>query len=95
MRIIKSETLPNGLRYTAGMPEGTCSQMMEVLTQGDTIVKVQISGGCGGNTQGVSRLAEGGTIQEVVARLRGIDCGGKGTSCPDQLAQLLVSVEDN
>ena len=45
--------------------------------------------GCHGNTQGVAKLVEGMDIHEVIKRLKGIDCNGRGTSCPDQLAQAL------
>lgn len=92
MRILRSEDVEGGKRYTMAAPEGVCSQVMEVLTDGDRIEKVAIHGGCGGNTQGVSRLCEGRKIAEVVELLRGIDCGGKGTSCPDQLAQVLETL---
>ena len=49
--------------------------------------------GCMGNTQGVARLVEGMAVDEAIARLQGIDCGGRGTSCPDQLAQALIQAK--
>ncbi|NLP42891.1 MAG: TIGR03905 family TSCPD domain-containing protein, partial [Veillonellaceae bacterium] len=52
--------------------------------------KVSFSSGCSGNLQGISRLVEGMPIQEVIKRLKGISCGGKDTSCPDQLARALA-----
>ena len=67
-------------------PTGVCSREMIIETDGDIIKKVTIVGGCHGNTQGVSRLVEGMKIDEVIKRLKGILCGNKGTSCPDQLA---------
>ena len=74
-------------------PEGVCSQEMIIEVDGDTIKKVTIQGGCAGNTVGVSRLIEGMKIQEAIKRLKGIQCGYKGTSCPDQLAQALKELK--
>ena len=73
-------------------PEGVCSQEMIIEVDGDTIKKVTIQGGCDGNTVGVSRLIEGMKIQEAIKRLKGIQCGYKGTSCPDQLAIALEQI---
>ena len=66
---------------------------MIIETDGDIIKKVTIVGGCHGNTQGVSRLVEGMKIDEVIKRLKGILCGNKGTSCPDQLAKALEEIK--
>ena len=60
---------------------------------GDTIVSVKIIGGCPGNTLAVSTLVEGRKIDEVISKLKGIDCGGRGTSCPDQLAIALEEIK--
>lgn len=69
--------------------KGTCSTMI-VLDIEDNIVKsVRYQGGCNGNLQGISRLVEGMSTDDVIARLEGIRCGFKATSCPDQLAQAL------
>ena len=77
-------------------PEGVCSQEMIIEVEGDTIKKVTIEGGCAGNTVGVSRLVEGMKIEEAIKRLKGIPCGMKGTSCPDQLARALeIVVNEN
>lgn len=73
-------------RYT---PQGVCSREMVIQLEGDIIKKVTIIGGCAGNTVGVSKLIEGMKIDEAIKRLKGIPCGTKGTSCPDQLAQAL------
>lgn len=67
---------------------GTCSQQILIDTDGDTIANVQFIGGCTGNTQGVASLVKGMKVDEVIARLKGIQCRG-GTSCPDQLATAL------
>ena len=68
---------------------GTCSRSIHIVLDGDKIKEVSFSGGCSGNTQGVARLVEGMFAQEAIDRLRGIRCGFKSTSCPDQLAQAL------
>ena len=94
MQIVKNEILDNGIRYTMGMPEGVCSQIMEVFHKDGIVLKVRITGGCDGNTTGVSRLVEGMPIKQVIARIKGIDCHGNGTSCPDRLAQLLETIAE-
>ncbi len=76
-------------------PNGVCSREIIIETDGDIIKKVTIVGGCQGNTQGVSRLVEGMHIDEVIKRLKGILCGTKGTSCPDQLAKALEELKEN
>lgn len=70
-------------------PKGTCSRRIQIDLEGGVVQKVVFSGGCSGNTQGISRLVEGMQVSEVVERLRGIRCGFKPTSCPDQLARAL------
>lgn len=74
-------------------PQGVCSYEMIIEVDKNTIKKVTIQGGCAGNTVGVSRLVEGMTIEEAIKRLKGIQCGNKGTSCPDQLARALEKIE--
>ncbi|MBD8922657.1 MAG: TIGR03905 family TSCPD domain-containing protein [Clostridia bacterium] len=76
-------------------PKGVCSYEMIIDIDGDTIKKVTIEGGCAGNTVGVSRLVEGMKIDEAIKRLKGIPCGFKGTSCPDQLARALEEFKNN
>lgn len=74
-------------------PQGVCSRQFEIVLSDDGVVEsVQIFGGCHGNTQAVSALVKGRPAKEVAAILRGIDCRGKGTSCPDQLARALEEV---
>lgn len=69
---------------------GTCSKVIQVEIDDDNrISDVKFIGGCHGNTQGVSALVKGMPAEEAVRRLEGIDCHGKGTSCPDQLAEAL------
>ena len=67
-------------------PRGVCSQEMIIEIDGEIIKNVRIIGGCAGNTVGVSRLIQGMKIDEAIKRLRGIPCGLKPTSCPDQLS---------
>lgn len=73
-------------------PIGTCSQAILTEIDGDTIVRVQFVGGCSGNTQGIAALVAGMKVEEAIARLEGIDCAGRGTSCPDQLAKALRKI---
>lgn len=74
-------------RYT---PDGrVCSQEMIVEINENKIEKVTIVGGCPGNTMGVSHLVVGMTVDEAIKKLKGIPCGARGTSCPDQLAKAL------
>lgn len=76
-------------------PQGVCSQEMIIELDGDIIRKVKIIGGCAGNTVGVSRLIEGMKIDEAIKRLKGIPCGFKTTSCPDQLSIALEEAKNN
>ena len=68
---------------------GTCSSSIHVELDGRKIKRVVFTGGCNGNLQGIGRLVEGMPVEEVITRLRGIRCGYKPTSCPDQLATAL------
>ncbi len=69
--------------------QGTCSQAIQLELDGDIIKSVEFVGGCSGNTQGVASLVQGMKAEEAIARLEGIRCGFKSTSCPDQLAKAL------
>ena len=71
--------------------QGTCSQAIEFEIENGIIKNVQFYGGCSGNTQGVSALVEGMKVEDVISRLKGIRCGLRPTSCPDQLAKALES----
>ena len=72
---------------------GTCATQIdfEVDEASDTIKSVRFTRGCNGNTQGVAKLVEGMKVDDVISRLAGINCSGRGTSCPDQLAKALQS----
>ena len=68
---------------------GVCSTRMVIDVEDDTIQSVKIFNGCDGNLQGISRLVEGMKVADAISKLEGIRCGGKPTSCPDQLARAL------
>ena len=71
------------------MPKGVCSRKMTVELDGEIIKSVKVEGGCNGNLQGISHLVEGMNARDAIAKLRGIRCGFKSTSCPDQLSLAL------
>ncbi len=70
-------------------PKGVCSRKIDIEVEGDVIKSVKFTGGCNGNTQGIAKLCVGMKVQDVIARLEGLNCNGRGTSCPDQLAKAL------
>ena len=72
--------------------KGVCSQMIDIEMDGDVVKSVSFTGGCHGNLQGIGKLVEGMKKEDVIAKLEGIRCGYKATSCPDQLAQALKSL---
>ncbi len=76
-------------------PKGVCSREMLIELDGDIIKSVKIVGGCAGNSIGVSKLVEGMNIDEAIKRMKGIQCGTRGTSCPDQLARALEEAKKN
>lgn len=72
-------------------PRGVCSRKITVeLSDSGVIENVSFTGGCSGNTQGISALVKGMKAEEAISRMKGIDCNGRGTSCPDQLAKALT-----
>ncbi len=80
------------MRY---QPKGVCSSAIDIDVQNDVIQSVSFTGGCNGNLQGISSLVKGMNIEDAISRLKGIRCGFKSTSCPDQLAQALESIKQN
>lgn len=70
-------------------PKGVCSRKIDIEVDGDIVKSVRFTGGCNGNTQGISSLVAGMKVSDVISRLENIDCGGRGTSCPAQLAKAL------
>jgi uncharacterized protein (TIGR03905 family) len=75
-------------------PKGVCSRKMIIEVENDTVKSLIVVGGCHGNLQGISSLVKGMKVDEVINRLDGIDCGGKGTSCPAQLALALKQYKE-
>jgi len=90
VKILCDYTSEDGMRKasiaTCGM---VCSKQIDIVIDGDVIRAVQYTGGCNGNLKGIGSLVAGMNVKEVINRLDGIDCGGRGTSCPDQLARAL------
>lgn len=74
------------MRYT---PSGVCSRSIDFDLEDGIVKNVRFTGGCSGNTQGVAALVQDMPAEEVIRRLKGIKCGYKPTSCPDQLAKAL------
>ena len=71
--------------------EGTCSKYIHVVLNDDHVIQeVQFIGGCSGNTQGVAALVKGQKAEDIIDKVKGISCGGRPTSCPDQLSKALV-----
>lgn len=77
--------------------KGTCAREIQIdIDDSTNIVKeIRFVGGCSGNTQGISALVKGRPVDELIDSLQGIDCGGRGTSCPDQLAKALINYKKN
>lgn len=72
------------------VPHGVCSKQMNIeLDENGTIKDCEIVGGCNGNTHGICRLVVGMNAEDAIKKLKGIDCRGRGTSCPDQLSNAL------
>ena len=70
-------------------PRGVCARQFKIEVEDGIVKSANIVGGCHGNLQGISRLIEGMKVEDVIARVEGIRCGMKSTSCPDQIAQAL------
>ncbi len=73
--------------------KGTCSSQIDLEVENGVVQDVKFTGGCNGNTKGISALVKGMKVDEVIARCQGIRCGFKPTSCPDQLATALLSIQ--
>lgn len=70
-------------------PKGVCSRQIMLDVEGGVVRSCAFAGGCNGNTKGICSLVQGMAVEDVIARLEGTDCNGRGTSCPDQLARAL------
>ena len=77
------------------IPQGVCSMEMIFDIENNIIKSLEIVGGCPGNTVGVARLVAGKSVDDVIEMLKGIQCGNKGTSCPDQVAEALEEYKEN
>ena len=73
--------------------KGTCSREINFEVENGKVKNVQFIGGCNGNLKGIGALVEGMEVEDVIARVEGIHCGMKATSCPDQLAQALKAAK--
>ena len=76
------------MKYTY-KTKGTCSTHIEVMVEEGVLKEVSFWGGCNGNLQGIARLVKDMPVEEVIRKLEGIRCGGRPTSCPDQLCHAL------
>ncbi len=83
------------MKHIQYQTQGTCSVLIDVTADdNDVIQNVAFLGGCDGNLQGICRLVKGQKIDDVIAKLDGISCGGKPTSCPDQLCRALEQLKN-
>lgn len=73
--------------------KGTCASAIDIDVKDGIIESVKFTGGCNGNLQGISALVKGMKVEDAISRLKGIRCGFKPTSCPDQLARALESMQ--
>ena len=77
-------------------PKGVCSTLIEYeIDDNDIINDLKVTNGCNGNLQGISKLVKGRSVDEVIDSLKGIKCGFKSTSCPDQIALALIDYKNN
>lgn len=79
------------MKYTY-TPKGVCSRQINLEIEDGIVTKLEVIGGCNGNLQGIAKLVQGMEVEEVIKRLKGIDCNSKGTSCPDQIARALEEI---
>ncbi len=80
--------------YLEYKTKGVCAKQMNIEVEDGIVKDVQIVGGCNGNSSGISMLVKGMKVEDVITRLKGVKCGSKSTSCPDQLAVALESMTD-
>ncbi len=92
-KVVKDEIV-DGIRCITATPSAkVCSKQIDIEIRDGIILKVVYTRGCEGNAKGIGALIKGMTVEEAIARLEGITCGRRGTSCPDQLARILKSLE--
>ncbi len=79
------------MRY---IPKGICAQVIDFDVVDDKVADVTFIGGCDGNHKGITALIKGMSVDEAIERLRGITCGPRNTSCPDQLSKALEAYKN-
>lgn len=91
--IVKDEVV-DGVRYVVATPSAkVCSKQIDIEIKDDVIQKVVYTRGCEGNAKGIGALIKDMKVDEAIKRLEGINCGKRGTSCPDQLARILKALK--
>lgn len=87
---IVSDKTEDGVRYVVATPSAkVCSKQIDIQIKDDVIQSVVYTKGCEGNAKGIGALIKDMSVEEAIRRLEGINCGKRGTSCPDQLAKVL------
>ena len=90
---IVSDKTEGGIRYVVATPNAkVCSKQIDIQIKDDIIQSVVYTKGCEGNAKGIGALIKDMSVEEAIRRLEGINCGKRGTSCPDQLAKVLKSL---
>ena len=90
---IVSDKTEDGVRYVVATPSAkVCSKQIDIQIKDDVIQSVVYTKGCEGNAKGIGALIKDMSVEEAIRRLEGINCGKRGTSCPDQLAKVLKSL---
>lgn len=82
------------MKHYTYQPKGVCSRQMDFDIEDGKIRNFKVIGGCNGNLKGIAALVEGQDVKIVKEKLKGIDCNGRGTSCPDQLSKALEEVSE-
>lgn len=80
--------------YLEYKTDGVCSRQINIEVEDGIVKGVKFIGGCNGNAKGISKLVNGMKIDDVIEKLKGVTCGFKNTSCPDQLAKALIKMKD-
>ena len=81
------------MKHYTYKPKGVCSIQMDFDIEDNKIHNLVVTGGCNGNLKGIAALVEGQDIDDIKSKLKGINCNGRGTSCPDQLAKALEEIK--
>ena len=83
------------MKHYTYKPKRVCSTQMDFDIEDNKIYNLKVTGGCNGNLKGIASLVEGQDIDGVKDKLKGIDCNGRGTSCPDQLSKAIEEYQNN